>query len=68
MTQTELLADMLNRNLEMLKATLGDFSDADMLVRPTPGANHAAWQLGQYSCMVVGGAGRGRARRGPPEV
>lgn len=25
---------------------LGDLSDADLLVRPTPGANHVAWQLG----------------------
>ena len=30
---------------------LSDFSDADMLVRPVPGANHAAWQLGN----VIGG-------------
>jgi uncharacterized damage-inducible protein DinB len=25
---------------------LGDLSDADLLVRPVPGANHVAWQLG----------------------
>jgi hypothetical protein len=25
---------------------LSDLSDADLLVRPVPGANHAAWQLG----------------------
>ena len=25
---------------------LGDLSDADLLVRPTPGCNHIAWQLG----------------------
>lgn len=25
---------------------LDDFSDADLLVRPVPGANHVAWQLG----------------------
>ena len=25
---------------------LSDLSDADLLVRPTPGANHIAWQLG----------------------
>jgi hypothetical protein len=25
---------------------LGDLSDADLLVRPAPGANHIAWQLG----------------------
>jgi hypothetical protein len=46
MTQIELLADVLERNLEMVKMTLSDFSDADMLARPVPTANHAAWQLG----------------------
>jgi hypothetical protein len=46
MTQTELLADLAARNLDMLKMTLADFSEADMLVRPCSGANHAAWQLG----------------------
>src|SRR2546422_10762233 len=25
---------------------LSDLSDADLLVRPVPGANHIAWQLG----------------------
>ena len=25
---------------------LGDLSDADLLVRPAPGANHIAWQMG----------------------
>lgn len=30
---------------------LSDFSDADLLVRPVPGANHAAWQIGN----VIGG-------------
>jgi uncharacterized damage-inducible protein DinB len=30
----------------MLKMTIADFSDADMLARPTPLANHAAWQVG----------------------
>jgi len=33
-------------NLEFVKSTLSDFSDADLFVRPCPGANHAAWQLG----------------------
>jgi uncharacterized damage-inducible protein DinB len=36
LTQTQ---NMLNRYLE-------DLSDADLLVRPVPGANHIAWQLG----------------------
>jgi len=46
MTPNELGADLLQRNADMLKSTLADFSDADMFVRPVPKANHAAWQLG----------------------
>ena len=46
MSQTEFLADRLMRSLDALKRTLDDFSDADLLVRPAPGANHAAWQIG----------------------
>jgi hypothetical protein len=49
MTQTELLAELLTGNLDFVKMTLSDFSDADMLVRPCPGANHAAWQLGHLT-------------------
>src|SRR5436309_2133299 len=30
----------------MLPMYLGDLSDADLLVRPVPNANHIAWQLG----------------------
>lgn len=41
--------------LEATKGNLGwyisDFTDADLLVRPVPGANHAAWQIGN----VIGG-------------
>ena len=29
----------------MLRKHLSDFTDADMLARPVPGANHAAWQV-----------------------
>jgi hypothetical protein len=50
----ELLADILNRNLEMLKMTLADFSETEMLVRPVPGANHAAWQLGHLIASEAG--------------
>ena len=46
MTQAELYADILARDLELLNKTLADFTDADMLARPTPAANHAAWQIG----------------------
>jgi DinB superfamily len=46
MNPTELFSDSLTRTLGMLTATIADFSDADMFVRPCPGANHTAWQLG----------------------
>jgi hypothetical protein len=46
MNITDLIVGNLSRNLEMLKTTIADFSDAELLVRPTPAANHAAWQLG----------------------
>jgi len=31
---------------EVLTAYLGDLSDAELLIRPVPTANHIAWQLG----------------------
>ena len=34
--------------------TLADFSDADLLVRPCPGANHAAWQIGHLIVAETG--------------
>ncbi len=46
MTPTELAADFVSRNVELLKMTVSDFSDQDFLTRPVPGANHAAWQVG----------------------
>jgi hypothetical protein len=36
----------LNSTKDMLNSYLADFSDADLLVRPVPQANHIAWQLG----------------------
>jgi uncharacterized damage-inducible protein DinB len=36
----------LNANHWVLTSYLADLSDADLLVRPVPGANHIAWQLG----------------------
>jgi hypothetical protein len=36
----------LNSTAHILKMFLEDLSDADLLVRPVPNANHIAWQLG----------------------
>jgi len=46
MSPTELMSDVINRNGEILKMTLADFSQDEMLTRPVPGANHATWQIG----------------------
>lgn len=57
----ELLADTVSRDYGLLEMTLADFSDADMLVRPVPGANHALWQIGHlvnatafFAAMIPG--------------
>jgi hypothetical protein len=34
------------RSYSLVPLLLSDFSDAELLVRPVPGANHVAWQLG----------------------
>lgn len=45
-TVNDYLASSLQSSLNMLKMHLGDLSDADLMVRPVPGANHANWQIG----------------------
>jgi hypothetical protein len=41
---------------KLLTSYLSDLSDADLLVRPVPGANHIAWQLGHliHSEAMIG--------------
>ena len=51
MAQLDLIANALAGNMEMLKHHLADFSDADMMVRPVPNANHAAWQVGHLAVL-----------------
>ena len=46
MTAKEAILFTLKSNEQMVYSYLSDFSDADMLVRPAPTANHAAWQMG----------------------
>jgi hypothetical protein len=40
------LRNALTTTQELVNRYLADLSDADLLVRPVPGANHIAWQLG----------------------
>lgn len=46
MTTQEMLVKCLQSSGQMLNMTLADFSEAEMLARPVPNANHALWQLG----------------------
>src|SRR5438874_1996609 len=49
--------DVIRASLEstrwLLPMYLEDLSDADLLVRPVPGANHIAWQLGHLTHSEV---------------
>jgi hypothetical protein len=45
-TLNEFIVGGLQQSLGMVKMHLADMSDADLLTRPVPGANHANWQLG----------------------
>jgi hypothetical protein len=52
----QLIAKDIADTLAMMKQHLADFSDADMLVRPVPNANHANWQVGHllgFEVMVA---------------
>lgn len=50
--------DALKRSIQsadfLVNAYLEDLADADLLVRPVPGANHIAWQLGHLICSEHG--------------
>jgi uncharacterized damage-inducible protein DinB len=54
MTPLELMIGSLAQSQKMFKDHIGDFTDAEMLVRPTPGANHTAWQLGHLILAEAG--------------
>ncbi|MFM8584279.1 MAG: DinB family protein [Planctomycetaceae bacterium] len=46
--------DAIKLNLNMsdmiVRSYLSDLSDSDLLIRPVPGTNHIAWQLGHLIC------------------
>jgi hypothetical protein len=46
MSQNELLVDVLRRDLGLLKMTVADMSDGDLVQRPVAHANNGLWQLG----------------------
>jgi hypothetical protein len=57
MKATEALKTALSSTQSILNTYLSDLSDADLLVRPVPEANHLAWQLGHLinSEVFLGG-------------
>jgi hypothetical protein len=46
MNAKDTLKTALSSTQDLVGRYLGDLSDADLLVRPVPGANHIAWQMG----------------------
>lgn len=54
MQGTEAIRTALKDTQQLLNWYVSDLSDADLLVRPAPGANHIAWQLGH---LVSGESG-----------
>jgi hypothetical protein len=46
MNAIDAIRTALTSTQQLFTAYLGDLSDADLLVRPVPGANHIAWQIG----------------------
>lgn len=46
MNAKDAIQTALRGTQHMMGMYLNDLSDADLLVRPVPGANHTAWQLG----------------------
>src|SRR3954454_9975788 len=54
MNAREAIKSALTSTQSMLGMYLNDLSDADLLVRPVPGANHIALQLGHLISSEVG--------------
>jgi hypothetical protein len=54
MNTKEAIKHNLDFNYMAMKQMLADLSDADLLVRPVPNANHIAWQLGHLITSEVG--------------
>ncbi len=46
MSSQQILTEALDLPDFVVKAYLGDLTDADLLRRPAPGMNHLAWQIG----------------------
>lgn len=54
MTGTNAIKTALEATGHLFTNPLNDLSDADLLVRPVPGANHIAWQIGHIITSEIG--------------
>ena len=54
MKAIQVIETALNGTQFLTNQYLNDLSDADLLTRPTPGANHIAWQLGHLIASEIG--------------
>jgi hypothetical protein len=66
MNASDAISGALQGSQEIVSFFLSDFSDADLLVRPVPGANHIAWHLGHLIETEAGLAGCDPAFTYPP--
>jgi hypothetical protein len=57
MTGVDAIRTALQATQHLVTWFLSDLSDADLLVRPAPGANHIAWQMG-HLIVAEGGLAR----------
>lgn len=48
MTGVDAIRTALESTQHLITWFLSDLSDGDLLVRPAPGANHIAWQIGHF--------------------
>lgn len=53
MKASQVLETALNSTQFLTNQYLNDLSDADLLVRPAPSANHIAWQLGHVIASEI---------------
>ena len=53
MTAKDAIKRVFDSNFAILEKYVSDLSDADLLVRPVPGANHVAWQLGHLIASEI---------------
>jgi hypothetical protein len=54
MNAKDAIKTALTSTQNILNMYLSDLADADLLVRPVPGANHIAWQLGHLITAEIG--------------